>query len=179
MSSTTFTPAKITFDIAGFKHDVQKYVKEAMDEFEREFIEEMQSEIDLTDTKGYFKQVVKAELHHISTEIVDDVITYVTGFDEATADEFDTIKAKVIVNGMEAGYAGPEGRIVIDNFIDSRHPSYVKSSEGIKLPDSWDHEGRAFVLNAVENLRSRYNDMLESIGASIPADLIVKHIHAA
>lgn len=172
---------KLSFDEAGFKREMEAIVTSEMDALADIIIETMEKEIDLTDTKGYFKDVVKANLKTIEKTVVDSVLyEYVIGFDEASASTGDWMKAKVISEGMgKYGktkapiYAGPPGRPVWDNMLDN----VILSTQSYhKMPLSWNHKGRPFVENAMKEARKLIPDLLQSILSRMSNDMIARHI---
>ena len=159
-----FEANTFTFDTRAFIRDVEKICKKHLSDFEKEYLEAMGKVIDDVDTKGDFKKAVKGLLKHLSTEVVDGVITYTAGVDLDNASEGDTMKAYVIAYGMGLYgrdavpvFAGPPGRMVWDNSLSGQHSS---TKEFKILPESWNHYGKDFVAYATDTMRVHFNDML-------------------
>lgn len=171
----TFVPNKISFDEAGCRNEVLGYVRAEMDVFEKEYLDAMGDIIyRFPHTKLYFRQVVRASLEHIREELVDGALTYIAGFNEAAADQYDVVKAYVIAKGMDPIQAGPQGRIVYGNDLDEQHPSRVKYPH--PLP-TWKHPGIDFVGEANKAVQGNFKNMLFNICAKLPGDIVSKHIH--
>ena len=180
----TFEPNKLTFDEKGFQDELLKYVQDEMDIFEKRYLDVMGDIIQkFPHTKKFFRETVAMALKHIETDLVGGVLTYVAGFNENNADPFDLLKAYVIALGMgdqavgggEPIYAGPNGRMVYDNYLEGQHPSRIPGV-GWQMPPTWNHPGIDYVTETNNAVRSEFYAMLRNICSKLPDDIIAKHI---
>jgi len=180
-----FEPNKISFDEAGFRNELMGYIRAGMDSFEKRYLEIMSDKImKFEHTQYYFKTVVSNELKHIEEILTDGVLTYIAGFDAASADHFDLMKAYVIAFGMgslgKTGkpiHAGPQGRMVYDDMLSGQHPSEIPG-EGWFMPDSWNHPGMDFVT-ATNNdplVQTEFIKTFEMVCKNLPLNIVSKHI---
>lgn len=175
-----FEPNKIGFNAAGFQAEILRLITRDLDNFADIIIDEMRKEIDLTDTKGYFKEVVKGQLKVLSRNMAGAVITYLIGYPEDEVSFGDWMKAHVIAEGMgslgKTGvpvHAGPPGRLVWDNMLDNTIPSTQQAHD---LPDTWNHAGRPFVENAMRACKVFLPDILEGFVMNLPRDIVSRFI---
>ena len=183
-----FEPNKISFDEAGFRNELMGYIRNGMDSFEKRYLEIMSDKIMKFDhTPEYFKEVVSSELKHIEEILTDGVLTYVAGFDQASSNPFDLMKAYVVAFGMgsegrpggqdRAIYAGPHGRMVYDNTLDGQHPSNIPG-EGWPMPKTWNHPGIDFVVETNNDplVQTEFVKTFEMVCRNLPVNIVSKHI---
>lgn len=172
---------KISLDTAAVRRDMKPYIKQALDDAEEWLIELMWDAIDETSSAPHeWRDALKSDLHRVSEEALKDHIKYSVGVDypEGTGA---WMRAMVIAYGMgiyglngERIYAGPYGRIVWDNDLENMVPSQVENEH--EIPMTWYHAGGWFIHNAISNLRTIYDDVIESAMANMPDAVFSKNV---
>lgn len=71
-------------------------------------------------------------------------------------------------------YAGPEGAEVWDSDLWSRTSSRVKEQR--EIPQSWYHEGRNYIENAITIMRTEFADIIIGELSNMPASVFSSNI---
>lgn len=168
---------KITMDAAGVKNSMLPYIRKALDVAEDRLIDIIREEIDLVSGSPHeWRDILKAHIKHIREEITGDVLRYYIG-PEYSEDPENALwmRAMVIAFGNAPPiYAGPEGAEVWDNDLWSRTESKVKVQK--EIPQSWYHEGRNYIENAIRIMRTEFADIIIGELASMPASVFSSNI---
>ena len=168
-------------DSAGVINSIMPYLRRALDAAEEKLIEFMKEGIDETSTAPHeWRDALKNDLKHVSDEVLGNQIKYSTGVDYAEGTGA-WMRAMVIAYGMgiygltgQMIWAGPYGRTVWDNDLESRKPSEVTREH--ELYQSWYHAGGWFIHNAMSNMERVYKDIIESELSNIPASVFSSNI---
>lgn len=171
---------KITLDAAGVKKDMMPYIRKAMDAAEDRLIDVIREEIDLVSGSPHeWRDILKAHIKHIREEIAGDVIKYYVGpgYPE-DPENASWMRAMVIAFGNAPPiYAGPEGTEVWDNDLWSRTSSRVKEQK--EIPQSWYHEGRNYIENAIRIMRTEFADIVIGELGDMPSTVFSNNIRVS
>lgn len=167
---------KLSLDVDGVKKAMMPYIRAAMDEAEERFIEIIRSEIDLVSGSPHaWRDLLKSDIKHIRDEVEADVIRYYVGPEYQDDPENGLwMRAMVIAFGNAPPiYAGPKGRIVWDDNLLARKPSESNFHE---IQQSWYHEGRDYIHNAVMQMRTEFRDYIIGRLSNMPASVFTNNI---
>ena len=167
---------KLSLDADGVKRSMMPYIREAMDKAEDRFIEIIRNEIDLVSGSPHeWRDILKGHIQHLRDEIENDVIQYYVGPDyDADLNSGLWMRAMVIAFGnMAPIFAGPKGRIVWDDDL-----LRLKRSESNyhELQQSWYHDGRDYIQNAVTLMRTEFERIIIGSLSDMPASVFTDNI---
>lgn len=164
-------------DAAGVKNSMMPYIRAALDVAEDRLIEIIKEEIDLVSGSPHeWRDILKAHIKHIREEITGDVLRYQIGPGYSEDPENASwMRAMVIAFGNAPPiYAGPEGAEVWDSDLWSRTSSRVKEQR--EIPQSWYHEGRNYIENAITIMRTEFADIIIGELSNMPASVFSSNI---
>lgn len=167
---------KLSLDVDGVKRSMMPYIREAMDKAEDRFIEIIRDEIDLVSGSPHvWRELLKSDIKHIREEIENDVIRYYIGPEYQEDPENGLwMRAMVIAYGNAPPiFAGPKGRIVWDDELLARKESVSNYHE---IQDSWYHEGREYIQNAVTLMRTEFERTIIGSLSGMPASVFADNI---
>lgn len=164
-------------DAEGVKNSMMPYIRMALDAAEDRLIEIIKEEIDLVSGSPHeWRDILKAHIKHIREEIAADVLKYQIGPGYAEDPENALwMRAMVIAFGNAPPiYAGPEGAEVWDGDLWNKTSSRVKEQK--EIPQSWYHEGRNYIENAITIMRSEFVDIIMGELSNMPASVFSGNI---
>ena len=171
---------KITLDVDGVKKAMMPYIRKALDAAEDRLIDVMREEIDMVSGSPHeWRDLLKAHIKHIREEIVGDVIRYYVGPGYPEDPESALwMRAMVIAYGNARPiYVGPKGSEVWDNDLWNRKGSDVEPRyEHQEIPETWYHEGRNYIENAITIMRTEFTDIIVSELGNMPATVFTSNI---
>lgn len=165
---------------AGVKNSMMPYIRAALDVAEDRLIEIIKEEIDLVSGSPHeWRDILKAHIKHIREEITGDVLRYQIGPGYSEDPENASwMRAMVIAFGnARPVYVGPLGAEVWDNDLWSRKSSEVEPrEERQEIPETWYHEGRNYIENAIKIMRKEFADIIISELSNMPASVFSSNI---
>lgn len=167
---------KLSLDADGVKRSMMPYIREAMDKAEDRFIEIIRNEIDLVSGSPHeWRDILKGHIDHLREEIENDIILYYVGPDyDADLNSGLWMRAMVIAYGNAPPiFAGPKGRIVWDDELLARKASVSNYHE---IQDSWYHEGREYIQNAITLMRTEFERIIIGSLSDMPASVFADNI---